>query len=233
MSTKIFCDIADIKQIKKFNRSNIVKGFTTNPSLMRKAGAKDYKKYSQQILKICRNKPISFEVFGDDHESMIKQAIEINKWGKNVYVKIPVLNSKGIFMGKVIKELNKNKIKLNITAIYSSKQVKKVLDNLKTNTKLIVSIFVGRLADSGRDPINMIKETVKLTKKYKNIEVLWASTREPYNFIQAKKLGCEIITVPPSIIEKIINFSKISDKNLSIATVKGFLKDSKLSKFSF
>ena len=129
--TKIFCDIADIKQIKKFNRSNIVKGFTTNPSLMRKAGAKDYKKYSQQILKICRNKPISFEVFGDDHESMIKQAIEINKWGKNVYVKIPVLNSRGIFMGKVIKELNKNKIKLNITAIYSSKQVKKVLDNLK------------------------------------------------------------------------------------------------------
>ena len=233
MSTKIFCDIADIKQIKKFNRSKIVKGFTTNPSLMRKAGAKDYKRYSQQILKICRNKPISFEVFGDDHESMIKQAFEINKWGKNIYVKIPVFNSKGIFMGKVIKELNKNKIKLNITAIYSSKQVKRVLDNLKTNTKLIVSIFVGRLADSGRDPIDMIKETVKLTKKYKNIEVLWASTREPYNYIQAKKLGCEIITAPPSIIEKIINFSKISDKNLSIVTVKSFLKDSKLSKFSF
>ena len=125
MKTKIFCDIADINLIKKFNKKKIVKGFTTNPSLMRKAGAKNYKEYSMDILKICKNKPISFEVFADDYKNMIKQALEINNWGKNVFVKIPVVNSKGAYMGKVISELNKMNIKLNITAVYSSTQTKK------------------------------------------------------------------------------------------------------------
>ncbi len=124
MNTKIFCDIADIKLIKKFGRKKIVKGFTTNPSLMRLAGAKDYKKYSKEILKVCK-KPISFEVFGDDYDSMRRQALIINSWGKNVYVKIPVINSKGIFMGKIIRELNNKNIKLNITAVYNAQQTKK------------------------------------------------------------------------------------------------------------
>ena len=130
MSTKIFCDIAELSLIKKFNKKKIVKGFTTNPSLMRKAGAKDYKSYCKKILKVCKNKPISFEVFGDDYKSMIHQAIKINKWGKNVYVKVPVVNSKNKFTGKVIRDLNNMNVKLNITAVYNSKQTKKILDNI-------------------------------------------------------------------------------------------------------
>ena len=231
MNTKIFCDIADLRLIEKFNQKKLVKGFTTNPSLMRKAGAKDYKKYSKKILKICNKKPVSLEVFADNYEEIRKQSLEINKWGKNVYVKIPVLNSKGLFMGKIIEELNKKKIKLNITAVYSAQQVNMILKRVKTKTKIIISIFVGRLADSGKDPINMLRKSIRLAKNYNNVEILWASTREPYNYIQAKKLGCEIITAPPSIIEKIENFKIISDKKLSISTVKGFLKDSRLSKF--
>ena len=231
MNTKIFCDIADLKSIKKFNQKKIVQGFTTNPSLMRKAGAKDYKKYSKKILKICKKKPVSLEVFADGYQEIRQQALEINKWGKNVYVKVPIFNSKGLFMGKIIEELNKKRIKLNITAVYSAQQVNMILKKIKTKTNVIISIFVGRLADSGKDPISMLKKSIKFAKNYSNVEILWASTREPYNYIQAKKLGCRIITAPPSIIEKIENFKIISDKKLSISTVNGFLKDSRLSKF--
>ena len=228
-STKIYCDIADIKQIKKFNKKKIVKGFTTNPSLMRKAGAKEYSKYSKQILKICK-KPISFEVFGDDYSSMKKQALIINSWGKNVFVKIPIVNSKGFFMGKLIKELNSMDIKLNITAVYSFIQVKKILKNLNKKTKVIISIFGGRAADTGKDPLPEFKRSISHSKSYKNVEILWASVREPYNFLQAKQLGCHLITVPPAIIEKIEKFGK-SFEFLTRETVKGFLKDSKKSNF--
>tara|TARA_B100000989_G_scaffold175932_1_gene132021 strand:+ start:1100 stop:1801 length:702 start_codon:yes stop_codon:yes gene_type:complete len=231
LNTKIFCDIADLKLIKKFNKKKIVKGFTTNPSLMRKAGAKDYRKYSKKILKICKNKPVSLEVFADNYKEIRQQSLEINKWGKNVYVKVPIFNSKGLFMGKIIEELNQKKIKLNITAVYSAQQVKMILKKVRNKTKIIISIFVGRLTDSGKDPIGMLKDSIRLAKNYNNVEILWASTREPYNYMQAKKLGCKIITAPPSIIEKIEEFKNISDKKLSIATVKGFLKDSTLSKF--
>ena len=227
--TKIFCDIADINLIKKFNKKKIVKGFTTNPSLMRKAGAKDYTKYSKNILKIT-NKPISFEVFADDPKNMISQGFEINNWGKNVYVKVPITNSKGAFMGKVIKKLNKDKVKLNITAVYSSNQTKKILKVIDKKTKVIISIFAGRMADKGKDPIPQFEKSLRLSKKYKNVQILWASTREPYNYLQAKKLGCHLITVPPSIIEKIEKFGK-SFQNLTMDTVKGFLIDTKKSKF--
>ena len=229
MSTKIFCDIAEIKQIKKFAKKKIVKGFTTNPSLMRLAGAKDYQKYSKEILKVCK-KPFSFEVFGDDYNSMKRQALIINSWGNNVYVKIPVINSKGIFMGRIIKELNRRNIKLNITAVYNSHQTKKILKCLNKKSKVIISIFAGRAADTGKDPIPEFKKSISMSKSYKNIEILWASVREPYNYLQAKQLGCHIITVPPKIIEKIEKFGKSLTK-LSIETVKGFLKDSKKSKF--
>ena len=229
MSTKIFCDIADINQIKKFSKKKIVKGFTTNPSLMRSAGAKDYQKYSKEILKVCK-KPISFEVFGDDYNSMKRQALIINSWGSNVYVKIPVINSKGIFMGKIIKELNRQNIKLNITAVYNSHQTKKIVKCLNKKSKVIISIFAGRAADTGKDPIPEFKKSILMSKSYKNIEILWASVREPYNYLQAKQLGCHIITVPPKIIEKIEKFGKSFSK-LSIETVKGFLQDSKKSKF--
>ena len=230
MKTKIFCDIADLSSIKKFSKKSIVKGFTTNPSLMRKAGAKDYKSYSKKILKICRNKPISFEVFADDHKSMIHQGKKINTWGKNVYVKVPVANSKSKFSGTVIKELNSKKIKLNITAVYNAKQTKKILRLIDKKTKVIISIFAGRAGDTGKDPVPEFINSIKLAKKFKNVEILWASVREPYNYLQAKQLGCHIITIPPFIIEKIEKFGK-SFNQLTEQTVKGFLVDSRKSKF--
>ena len=231
MNTKIFCDIAELNQIKKFNKKKIVKGFTTNPSLMRKAGAKDYKKYSKKILKICPNKPVSLEVFADDYLNMQKQALKINAWGKNIYVKIPVTNSKGIFMGKIIKKLNNQNIKLNITAVYTAKQTQKILKTVNKKTKVIISIFAGRAADTGKDPVPEFKKSIALSKKYKNVEILWASVREPYNYIQAKKLGCHIVTIPPAIIEKIEKFGKSFDQ-LTKETVKAFLIDSKKSRFT-
>ena len=230
MNTKIFCDIAELKTIKKFNKKKIVKGFTTNPTLMRLAGAKNYKQYSKEILKICRNKPVSLEVFADEYSQMLDQAIKINNWAKNVYVKIPVINSKGQFMGRVIKELNSKKIKLNITAVYTAKQTEKILKNLNKKTKVIISIFAGRAADSGKDPVPEFKKSIKISKRFKNVEILWASVREPYNYIQAKQLGCHIITVPPKIIEKIESFGKTFD-SLTKDTVKAFLVDSKKSNF--
>ena len=230
MNTKIFCDIADLSSIKKFNKKKIVKGFTTNPSLMRKAGAKNYEQYSKQILKICKNKPISFEVFADDQTSMINQGKKINKWGKNVYVKVPIVNSKNKFTGNVIKELNRNKIKLNITAVYSAKQTEKILKVINKKTKVVISIFAGRAADNGKDPIPEFKKSIKLSKRFKNVEILWASVREPYNYLQAKELGCHIITTPPKIIEKIESFGKGFDQ-LTRETVKAFLIDSIKSKY--
>ena len=230
MSIKIFCDIADLNLIKKFNKKKIVKGFTTNPSLMRKSGAKDYELYAKQILKACHYKPISLEVFADDFNSMINQGIKINNWGKNIYVKVPIVNSKNQFTAKVIKELNKQNIKLNITAVYSAKQTEKILKQINKTTKVIISIFAGRAGDAGKDPIPEFEKSIKLAKKFKNVEILWASVREPYNYTQAHQLGCHIITIPPSIIEKIENFGK-SFKNLTLETVKGFLLDSEKSKF--
>ena len=197
---------------------------------MRKAGAKDYKSYSKKILKICNNKPVSLEVFADDYDDMKKQATQLNELANNVYVKIPVVNSKGKFMGKIIKELNSKNIKLNITAIYSAKQVEKVLKLINKKTKVIISIFAGRAADTGKDPVPEFKKSIYLSKKFKNVEILWASVREPYNYLQAKQIGCHIITVPPLIIEKIENFGKTFDQ-LTKETVKAFLIDSKKSNF--
>ena len=228
--TKIYCDIADLDLIKKFNKKKIVKGFTTNPSLMRKAGAKDYKSYSKKIVKICNNKPISLEVFADDYKEMKIQAMKINTWGKNVFVKVPVANSKGKFMGQIIKELNNHNVKLNITAVYNAKQTEKILMLINKKTKVIISIFAGRASDTGKDPLPVFKKSLVKSKNFKNVEILWASVREPYNYLQAKQLGCQIITIPPAIIEKIEKFGR-SYKQLTLETVKAFLIDSKKSKF--
>ena len=230
MKTKIFCDSANIKVIKKLNNNLLVEGFTTNPSLMRLAGAKSYKNYSKKLLFICKKKPISLEVFADDFNQMIKQAKTINSWGKNVYVKIPVVNSKGFFTGKVISELSREGVKLNITAVYTLRQVKKIIKNLNKKSKTIISIFSGRMADVGKDPVPIIRKSVQITKKMKNIKILWASTREAYNYLQAKNCGCQIITMPPAIIEKISKFGK-SYEELTLDTVTNFLKDSKKSNF--
>ena len=230
MKTKIFCDSAELKTIKKLNNNSLVSGFTTNPSLMRLSGAKDYKSYALKLLKICKTKPISLEVFGDAYDEMFEQACIINSWGKNVYVKIPVINSKGFFSGKVINRLSKKGIKLNITAVYTVEQVRKIIKNIDKNSKAIISIFSGRMSDVGKDPVPIIKKSVRLTKKKKNIKILWASTREAYNYLQAKNCECPIITMPPSVIEKILKFGK-TYRELTLDTVKKFLKDSKKSNF--
>ena len=229
--TQIYCDIADVRTIKKYSKKKIVKGFTTNPSLMRKAGAKNYELYSREILKVCNNKPVSFEVFADDYKNILKQALKIKSWGRNVYVKIPVENSKGIFMGKVINELSKNNIKMNITAVYTHNQTARILNKIKGKSKVIISIFAGRASDVGKDPVPEIKKSLNMAKKYKNVKILWASVREPYNYLQAKQLGCHIVTIPPSIIEKIQKFGKSFDQ-LTQETVKAFLFDSKKSNFT-
>ncbi len=230
MKIKIYCDTADFKIIKKFNKKKIVKGFTTNPSLMRKAGAKDYHTYSKKILKICKKKPISLEVFADEYKNMKIQAMKISTWAKNIYVKIPITDSRGNFMGKIINELNKKNIKLNITAVYSASQTKKILKVINKKTKVIISIFAGRAGDTGKDPVPEFKKSIYLARNYKNVQILWASVREPYNYLQAKQLGCHIITIPPLIIEKIENFGKTFNE-LTKETVKAFLIDSKKSKF--
>ena len=197
---------------------------------MRKAGAKDYKEYSKKILNICKNKPVSLEVFADNYSEMKNQALKLNKLAPNVYVKVPIINSKGKFMGKIIKELNDLKIKLNITAVYNSSQTQKILKNINKKTKVIISIFAGRAADIGKDPIPEFKKSILFAKKFRNVEILWASVREPYNYLQAKQLGCHIITVPPLIIEKIEKFGGSYNK-LTKDTVKTFLNDSKKSRF--
>ena len=230
MKIKIFCDSADLKTIKKFVLNPLVSGFTTNPSLMRIAGAKNYKNYSLKLLSVCKKKPISLEVFADTHDQMLKQAEIINSWGKNVYVKIPVVNSKGLFSGTVINKLSNRGMKLNITAVYTVLQVRKILRKLNKNSKTIISIFSGRMGDVGKDPFPIIKESVRVTRKLKKVDILWASTREAYNYTQAKNCGCSIITMPPSIIQKISKFG-VSFQNLTLDTVKKFLKDSQDSNF--
>ena len=197
---------------------------------MRLAGAKNYKEYCLKLLKVCNKKPISFEVFADNFNEMFDQALKINSWGKNVYVKIPVVNSNGKFTGPLIKKLSDRGIKLNITAIYSYEQTIRVFNCLNKKSKSIISIFAGRMADKGKDPLPIFKKSISKVKNYKNIEILWASTREAYNYLQAKQLNCHIITMPPKIINQISNFGKDLNQ-LTIETVKGFLTDSKKSKF--
>ena len=224
IKTKIFCDTADIKIIKRLSKKTLVDGFTTNPSLMKLSGAKNYKNYSKKIIKICKKKSISLEVIADDFIQMEKQAYKIKSWGSNVYVKIPVTNSKGYSSAKIIKRLSDNGLKLNITAVYTLKQVKKIIKYVNKNSHTIISIFSGRMSDVGKDPIPIIKQSVKITKKMKKIKILWASTREAYNYTQAIDCKCDIITMPPNIIEKISKFGK-SFERLTLDTVKTFYKD--------
>ena len=230
IKTKIFCDTADIKIIKQLSKKTLVNGFTTNPSLMKLSGAKDYKNYSKKIIKICKKKSISLEVIADDFIQMEKQAYKIKSWGSNVYVKIPVTNSKGYSSAKIIKRLSDNDLKLNITAVYTLKQVKKIIKCVNKNSHTIISIFSGRMSDVGKDPIPIIKKSVKITKKMKKIKILWASTREAYNYTQAIDCKCDIITMPPNIIEKISKFGK-SFERLTLDTVKTFYKDALSANF--
>ncbi len=231
LNIEIYADGASIKEFKKFNQQKIIKGFTTNPSLMRKNKITNYKKFAVQVSKIVYPKPISFEVFADDLEEMYNQALVISSWNKNIYVKIPIINSKGKSTLKIINRLLTENIKCNVTAIFDIKQLKPFNQILKTKTNLILSIFCGRIADSGVNPTLMIKKIISKFKKNKKIKILWASTREPFSIINANNNGCHIITVPTEMLPKLKTFGKNNIK-YSLETVKTFLKDAKTSMYN-
>ena len=221
---KIFADGADLVSIEKLNMDQNISGFTTNPSLMKKAGVTDYKKFCQDVLKITKDKPVSFEIFSDDLDKMYDQANEIASWGKSIFVKIPITNSKGEKTSGLIKKLLENKVKCNVTAILTIQQVKEIYEISNFETEVIISIFAGRIADTGIDPIPMMTEAVNICKTKKNIEILWASTRELINIYQANQINCQIITVPHDILKKIPLIGKNLD-DLSLETVQMFLND--------
>jgi|TARA_B110000483_G_scaffold224149_1_gene282670 transaldolase len=221
---KIFADGANEEQMIKYNKLSYVKGLTTNPSLMKKAGIKDYTIFAKKILKKIKKKPISFEVFSDNLNEMYIQAKTISSWGSNVYVKIPITNTKNKSCNSIIKKLSDENIKLNITALFTLNQIKSLKKVLNPKSDNIISIFAGRIADTGRNPSSIIKKSIKLFSKFKKTEILWASTREFFNIIEADNLGCHIITVPPDILKK----TKLIDYNLdkySLETIKDFYND--------
>lgn len=227
---KIYADGSNYQEMINLNNNKMIKGFTTNPSLMKKEGVRDYEKFAKKILKIINKKPVSFEVFSDNLKKMELEALKISKWSKNVFVKIPITNSKGKSTVKLINSLNTKGINCNITAIFTLKQIKHLVKNVNFKSKNIFSIFAGRIADTGKDPKDTILKSIKLTKNIKNIEILWASVREPFNIIQAENYGCQIITVTPDVIKKMEKFNYNLSK-YSIDTVKQFYIDAKKSKF--
>ena len=230
LKIEIYADGANIESFMNLNSNNFVKGFTTNPSLMKKSGIEDYTKFAKELLSKIRNKPISFEVFADDLKSMEVQANEISSWGENVFVKIPITNTKGESTKNLIANLNKKNIACNVTAIFTLDQVKDIINVVNENTPLILSIFAGRIADSGINPLNIVKEAINLAKVKKNIKILWASTRELFNIIQADEINCHIITVPNDILKKLKYLGK--DQNeFSLETVKNFYEDAKAAGF--
>ena len=238
LKIKIFSDGANLKEMIEMNKKDMlemssktfVKGLTTNPSLIKKAGVKDYEAFAKDILSTIKKKPISFEVFSDDFSEMEKQAIDISGWGHNVYAKIPITNTKRESSIPLIENLAKKNIKLNITAIMTLEQVKSVVSVLNHDTPSIISVFAGRIADTGRDPIPVMKESLNIMKTNTKSELLWASSRELLNIFQAEEIGCHIITVTKEIISK-LKFIDYDLSEYSLDTVKGFYKDALDAKF--
>lgn len=229
-NVSIYADGANISDMIRLSKIKYIDGLTTNPSLMRAAGVKDYEKFAKNILKKINTKPISFEVFSDNLSEMEKQAFKISKWGKNINVKIPITNSKGLKTKSLIQKLSKSGIVCNVTAIFTLNQIKDLMSTMDINSNIILSVFAGRIADSGRDPENLMKKCSKYLKKFKNAKLLWASTREIFNIYQAARSGCQIITVPDSLLSKL----NLINKNLNLfsrETVKMFYKDALKSKF--
>ena len=224
LKVKIFTDGADKKDMLDMNSKTFIKGFTTNPSLMKKAAIKNYEAFAKNILSTIKKKPISFEVFSDDFDDMERQAMKIASWADNVYVKIPIINTKKESSKELIKRLAEKKVKLNITAIFTINQVKTVLSVLDNNVPSIISVFAGRIADTGKDPVPLMKECLKEMKINSKSELLWASPRELLNIIQAEQIGCHIITVSKDIINK-LQFINHNLEEYSLDTVKMFYKD--------
>ena len=230
LKIKIFSDGANLDEMIDMNKKNFIHGMTTNPSLMNKAGIKNYKEFAKNVCKEIKIKPISFEVFSDDFSEMEKQAFEISSWAQNVYVKIPITNTKKESSIPLIKNLSKKNIKLNITAIMTLDQVKSVVSVLNEQTPSIVSVFAGRVADTGRDPVPLMKESLRIMDANPKSELLWASSRELLNIFQAEDIGCHIITVTKEILSK-LKFLNYDLSEYSLDTVKGFYNDAVKAKF--
>ncbi|MCR5606784.1 MAG: transaldolase [Treponema sp.] len=231
LKVAVYADGADIEGMKAQYAKGYVKGFTTNPSLMKKAGVKDYVSFAKDVVTAIPDLPLSFEVFGDDFETMKKEAKIISKLGKNVFVKIPIMLTDGTSTKALIKELSAEGIQMNITAIFTTEQVKDAVDALADGTKNIISVFAGRLADTGNDPIPVMQETVRLCQAKKGTMSLWASTREVWNIFEADRCGCDIITVPNSVLDKLPSLGKTPIQG-SMDTVTTFAKDIKALGFS-
>ena len=230
LKIKIFADGADLESMMKAKNEGIVKGFTTNPTLMRKAGIKSYEEFAKPVLENIKNMPVSFEVLSDDFDIMEKEARKIASWGENVYIKIPITNTKRESAAPLIKKLSADGLKINVTAILDIEQVKTLINIFDENVCSIVSIFAGRIADTGRDPIPVIKRTIQLFEDKPKTEILWASPRELLNIFQADKIGCHIITVINDILKK-LKYVGMDPKELSLETVKMFYNDALSSGF--
>jgi len=224
LNIKLYADGADIKEMTGMYRQGIVKGFTTNPTLMRKAGVENYEAFAREALSEITDLPISFEVFSDDFEAMEKEALRIMSWGDNVNVKIPITNTRGESSIPLIKRLSKKRVSLNITAMMTNAQVKEVVEVIEPGVRTIVSVFAGRIADSGRDPVPYMKEAVEIAKARPDAEVLWASSRELLNIFQAEESGCHIITVTTNLLKKLPNVGRDLTE-FSLDTVKMFHRD--------
>jgi len=224
LKIKIFADGADLAGIKEMYANPMIKGFTTNPTLMRKAGIKDYKAFAHEVLKAIPDRPISFEVFADEFDEMERQALEIASWGKNVSVKIPVTNTRKEFAGRLIERLSSAGVALNVTALTTLEQVRSVTAHLAPNVPAIISVFAGRIADTGRDPVPLMAEAVKIMRDKPKAELIWASPRELLNIFQADSVGCHIITATNDILKKLSLVGKDLDQ-YSLETVQMFYKD--------
>jgi len=230
LKVKLFADGADLAGMKEMAANPRISGFTTNPTLMRKAGITDYKAFALDVLKAIPDRPVSFEVFADDFATMEAQALEIASWGKHVNVKIPVTNTKGEFCGPLAERLSKQGVQLNITAVMTLDQVKRITDKLHADTPAIISVFAGRIADTGRDPVPMMAESVRIMKAKPRAELIWASPRELLNIFQADAVGCHIITATNDILKKLSLVGKDLDK-YSLETVEMFYKDASAAGF--
>lgn len=230
LNTKVFADGANLEDMIELSKNEMIKGFTTNPSLIRKAGVENYENFCKEVLNKITEKPISFEVFADDLDEMERQADKIANWGSNVFVKIPVMNTKKIYTYDLIKKLSNKDIKLNVTAIFTNEQITNVVKNLKDNVPAYISVFAGRIADSGKNPIDTIKHAVAESKKSDKFEVIWASPRQSYNVIECEQVGCHIITATKDIIKKIDLFDKDLEE-FSLETVRMFYEDAQKANY--
>lgn len=224
LKVKLYADGANINDMKAQYKNGVVSGFTTNPSLMKKAGVKDYVSFAEEVVNEIPDMSISFEVFADDFDQMKLEARKIAEFGENVYVKIPITNTRGESSIPLIKKLSNEGINLNITAVFTIDQVKEILSVISPNSKTIISVFAGRIADTGINPVPTMEGAVSLCKSHENVELLWASTREVFNIVQANEVGVDIITCPTDILNK-LHMLGMDLEELSVETVKGFYKD--------